>query len=108
MVKKKDTIQPEETGCYAVSPDVISREIEGELIIIPLVSGMGNLEDELYTLNESGKAIWKMLDGTRNLKTIAEELAAECDAPSGEIEDDVLGLARELLERGMCVEVRKG
>jgi len=87
---------------------VVAREIEGELIIVPLVSGTGNLEDELYTLNESGKAIWKKLDGTRNLKTVAEELALEFEASPGEVEEDVMGLTRELLERGMLVEIQKG
>jgi predicted deacylase len=108
MSKRSAQILPHANGTYAVSENVVSREIEGEVIIVPLVSGIGDLEDELYTLNESGKAIWKRLDGTRTLKAVAAELAAECDAPPGKIEEDVLGLARELLERGMLVEVRKG
>lgn len=107
MSKTGDTCRVETKGIYAVSENVVSREIESEIIIVPLVSGIGSLEDELYTLNESGKAIWKKIDGRRNLKSIAEELATECDAPAGEIEEDVLGLAQELLERGMLVEVRK-
>jgi len=107
MLRKRESIKPKKSGFYAVSENVVGREIEGELIIVPLVSGMGNLEDELYTLNESGKAIWKKLDGTRKLKTVAEELAAEWDAPPEEIEEDVMGLARELLARGMLVEARK-
>jgi len=36
---------------YAVSDDVVAREIEGEIIIVPLVAGIGDLEDELFTLN---------------------------------------------------------
>jgi len=107
MPTKKDFLQPKHNGYYSISENVVSREIEGEIILVPLVSGMGNLEDELYTLNESGKAIWKRLDGKRDLQTIAVELAAEYNAPPGEIEEDVLGLARELLERGMLVEVQK-
>ena len=48
---------------YAPSEDVVAREIEGELIIVPLVAGIGDMEDELYTLNETGRAIWDRLDG---------------------------------------------
>jgi len=40
------------------SEDVVAREIEGDMIIVPLVAGIGNADDELYTLNETGKAIW--------------------------------------------------
>ncbi len=60
---------------YAVSDDVVAREIEGEIIIVPLVAGIGDLEDELFTLNETGKAIWELLDGRRSLQEVARELS---------------------------------
>ena len=91
-------------GVYARSEDVVSREIEGELIIVPLAAGIGDMEDELYSLNDTGRAIWGRLDGARSLADIAGELAVEFDAPSGMIERDVLGLAEELLRRRMLVE----
>jgi hypothetical protein len=40
------------------SDDVVAREIEGEIVIVPLVAGIGDAGDELYTLNENGQAIW--------------------------------------------------
>ena len=90
---------------YAPSEDIVAREIEGELIIVPLVSGIGDMEDELFTLNETGRAIWEKLDGEKSLKDVAEELSMEFEAPAGEIETDVTGLAEELLKRRMLVEV---
>jgi hypothetical protein len=42
---------------YEPSEDIVARVIEGELIIVPLVAGIGDLEDELFTLNETGRAI---------------------------------------------------
>jgi len=90
---------------YAVSDDVVAREIEGEIIIVPLVAGIGDLEDELFTLNETGKAIWDRLDGRRSLNDVIAELAAEYQAPPGEIETDVLGLVQELTRRRIVVEV---
>jgi len=93
-------------SAYGPSEDIVVREIEGELIIVPLVSGIGDLEDELFTLNETGRAIWRKLDGLRPLRTVVSELAAEFDAPSGRIEEDVLGLLGELARRKMIV--RKG
>ena len=62
---------------YAVSEDVVAREIEGEIIIVPLVAGIGNMEDELYTLNETGRAIWKKLNGKKPLVNIINELDSE-------------------------------
>jgi hypothetical protein len=81
----------------------VAREIEGELIIVPLVAGIGDMEDELYTLNETGKAIWARLDGQRTLRAVAAELTTEFSAPPGEIEKDVLGLMTELMRRKMVV-----
>ena len=90
---------------YAPSDEIVAREIEGELIIVPLTSGVGNMEDELYALNETGRAIWAALDGKRTLKDVAKALSSKFKAPAGEIEKDALGLVRELLKRRMVVEV---
>jgi hypothetical protein len=89
---------------YVPSEDVVAREIEGELIIVPLVAGMGDMEDELFTLNDTGKAIWRRLDGKADLRAVLAALAEEYEAATGEIERDVLGLVEELLKRRMLVE----
>jgi hypothetical protein len=87
---------------YVPSEDIVARDIEGELIIIPLTSGIGDADDEIYTMNETGRAIWERLDG-RSLRDVAEALKAEFEAHPGEIEKDVVGLASELLKRKMLV-----
>ncbi len=91
-------------GVYVPSEAVVAREIEGELIIVPLLAGIGDLEDELYTLNETGRAVWRQLRGGHNLRAVVESLRTEYDAPEGEIERDVAGLVAELVSRGMLVE----
>jgi hypothetical protein len=91
-------------AAYVPSEDIVAREIEGELIIVPLVSGIGNMEDELFTLNETGKAIWNKFDSQKSLKDVVEELSAEFESPEGEIKKDVTGLVEELLKRRMVVK----
>lgn len=88
---------------YVPSEDIVARVIEGELIIVPLVSGIGDMDDELFTLNETGRAIWSRLDGENSLKEIAAELAAEYGTTPGVVEQDVLGLVAELLRRKMVI-----
>ncbi len=90
---------------YTHSDDMVAREIEGEMIIVPLIAGVGDIDDALYTLNPTGKAIWSALDGVRSLRMIAEDLAEEYDASIAEIEADVVGLVTELLNRRMLVSV---
>ena len=92
-------------GRYMPSEDVVARNIEGELIIVPLVGGIGDLEDELYTLNETEKAIWDRLDGKKTLREVLDDLVAEFEAPAGEIEQDLIGLVGELLRRKILIEV---
>ena len=91
---------------YMPSEDVVAREIQGEFIIIPIASGIGDLEDDLFTLNETGRAIWCKLNGRGNLKEIAKDLSLEFEGSPDEIEKDVIGLVKELLKRRMLVEAK--
>ena len=84
---------------FSPSPDVVARKIEGEVIIIPLVAGIGDLEDDLYTLNETGQAIWEKMDGKKSIQAIIEELSSEYQMPVDIIRGDVEGIIKELARR---------
>lgn len=87
-------------GVYAPSDAIVAREIEGEIVIVPLTAGVGDLEDELYALNDTGRDVWRLLDG-RTLDQVVDAMLAEYDAPRDEIDRDVRGLVDELLRRGI-------
>jgi hypothetical protein len=99
---------PHLDAIYVPSENIVAREIEGELIIVPLVSGIGDMEDELFTLNNTGRAIWDKLDGKTRLKDLVVYLSKEFEDTKSEIEKDVIGLVGELLKRRMVVEVSGG
>ncbi|MCK5099101.1 MAG: PqqD family protein [Desulfobacteraceae bacterium] len=84
---------------YFRNKDVIVREIEGEYLMVPIASGIGDMEDEMYTLNKTGVAIWKKLSPEKTLKTIIDELCQEYDANKKKITADVFGLIEELFKR---------
>jgi len=88
---------------YAPSENVVARDIQGEFIIIPITSGVGDLEDEIFTLNETGRAIWDRMDGKKSLKDISKDLSADFKEDVKEIEKDVLGFTQELFKRKMIV-----
>ena len=90
---------------YRPSEEIIVREIDKEIIIVPLTSGIADMEDELYTLNETGRAIWEKLDGAKSLQNIIDDLVIEYDADKEQIAGDVVGLIEELLKRNMVVAV---
>ncbi len=104
MEETMELVEVKPDGVYVPSEGVVAREIEGELIIVPLVAGIGDMEDELYTLNQTGRAIWRRLGAGQTLGAVVEALRTEYDAPEGEIEQDVAGLVAELVTRGMLVE----
>jgi hypothetical protein len=88
------------------SEGVVARDIQGELIIVPIKSGIGSLEDDIFSLNETGRAIWDRLDGKKTLKEIKDELAKDYEASPSEIEKDILGIAEELLQKGILDQIR--
>jgi len=92
-------------GVYVPSEEVVARQFDDEMLIVPLTAGIGDLENELYTLNETGRVIWQLLDGKHSLAELANTLAEEFEATPGEIEQDVLGLIEELFSRRMVVEI---
>jgi len=92
-------------GVYALAEDLVARDIHGEFIIIPITSGIGESDEEIFSLNEFGKAIWDKLDGKRTLKEVARALSSEFEGAKPEIERDCLGLIEELLKRKMVVKL---
>jgi len=91
------------SSIYKPSEDVVAREVSGEFIIIPITSGVGDLEDEIFSLNEPGKNIWDKLGAGKSLKKVALELSEEFEAPLEQIEKDCVGLIQELLKRKIVV-----
>lgn len=97
------TTTPTLSSILAPSDDVVARRIDGELVVVPLDAGVGDADD-LFTLNETGAAVWELLDGERPLGDVVDEVARRFDAPRGEVEADVLEFAADLLDRGFAVE----
>lgn len=92
------------TSIYKVSEDAVTRKIAGELVIVPLVTGVGGMDDELFTLNQTGEAIWEHLDGKNSIQQIVASLCDRYEAAPEIIEDDVKGIVAALLERNLVVE----
>ena len=89
---------------YAPSDNIVARDIAGEMIIVPLIAGIGDMEEDLFSLNETGKAVWGLLDGKSNLHEIIIALSNEYEASESEIKTDVMGIVQELFKRGIVVK----
>ena len=92
-------------GIYVPSEDVVAREIEDEFILVPIASGIGDLEDALYTLNETGREIWERMEHGKTIGSLVDELLKEFDATHETIVNDVCGILGELVRLNMVERV---
>ena len=54
----------------------VTRHIAGETVIVP-VSGSADNVGAVYTLNEVGSFVWRLIDGRRSVREIAEAVGSE-------------------------------
>ncbi len=89
---------------YVVSNDVIAKKIENEYIIVPLISGVGDLDSEIYSLNRTGSILWEELDGKKSLEEVIYILSQKFNISKNEIIQDVMEIVLELIEKGFVLE----
>jgi hypothetical protein len=80
--------------------DLVTRDIAGEIIIVPVRSGTGDLES-IYTLNEMGARIWELVDGQGSVDQIVQSIANEYDVSVDEAERDVIDFLAMLEAEGL-------
>ncbi|MFA4889655.1 MAG: PqqD family protein [Candidatus Omnitrophota bacterium] len=91
---------------YKHSDGVVTRDLDGEFILIPLFSEIGGTQEDIFSFNKLGKVVWSEFDSKHTLRQIIQTLATRYDASCATIEKDVLGITRELLKRKLLVEAK--
>ena len=81
---------------FQVSDDVIAREVAGEMVLLDLASGV------YFGLDPVGSRIWeRMSEGPCSLAELCDAIEAEFDAPRASIEEDILALAAQFIEKNL-------
>ena len=83
--------------CFVKEKDLVTRDIAGESIIVPIKGHVGDL-DGLFTLNEVGAMIWQLIDGEKTGRQLAKAVRREYDV---EAEDDVVDFLQSLEDAGL-------
>lgn len=78
-----------------IGKHVLYRELDGELVLLNLDSGV------YFGLDRMGTRIWHLLAAHGSLRTVFETLVADYDAPPEQIERDLLGLVSTLTRKGL-------
>jgi hypothetical protein len=79
------------------SPNIVSRNIAGEVILVPIARSADELES-IYTLNETASAIWDALDGHRTLADLLALVMDEYDVEADVAMRDLLELVEQLAQ----------
>jgi hypothetical protein len=84
--------------------DSVTRVIAGETLIVPVRSGVGDL-DSIYTLNEVASRIWQLIDGRTPVERIVQTISQEYDVEPELAAQDCVKLLDSLAEAGLIRQV---
>jgi Coenzyme PQQ synthesis protein D (PqqD) len=68
--------------------EVVSRQIEGELVIVPIRSGVGDL-NSLYTLNPVGSVLWDFMTEGHTIGEMVSRVCDEFEVSSNQAQSDI-------------------
>jgi hypothetical protein len=88
------------TNCYIKETDIVTRDIAGETIIVPVRSHVGDL-GSIYTLNEIGSLIWQLIDGKNSVEKIVEAICDSYEVTYDEAEKDIIDFLMSLEAAGL-------
>lgn len=80
---------------FACSPDVVSRVIDGEAVLLDLSSG------RYLGLNDVATRVWELVAKGERFEAIRAALLAEFDVPPEILERDLDALFTEMVTRGL-------
>lgn len=91
------------TSILVPADDVVSRDLEGDTIVVPIGPRRGDVSADFFLLEGTAQAIWDLLDGRRTLGDVAAALSERFDAAPSDVESDVLRFAADLVDHGVIV-----
>ncbi len=86
-----------EAARFVRNQNVVSRQIEGELIIVPVRSGVGDM-NSLYTLNPVGSVLWEFMAQEHSLPEMVQRVCDEFEVTSTQAKDDIQVFLDSMLE----------
>ena len=95
---------PDLNQLYQKDPSIVSREIVGEFILVPIRQNAGDLES-IYTLNETAARAWSLVDGRNTLAEITDQIVSEFEVSYEEVCQDLIELFGQLEEIGAIKRV---
>jgi Coenzyme PQQ synthesis protein D (PqqD) len=85
-------------------PEVVVRKIQGELIIVPIRRGVGDL-NSLYTLNAVGAVLWDFMNEGHTLAEMVRRICEEFEVTASQARADIETFLDSLMEEKLIHSV---
>jgi hypothetical protein len=79
-------------SCPKRREQVIAQKASNDFLLFNMDNG------NYYSLNDIGGRIWELCDGNRSVSQLVAAIAAEYDAPTADLEKDIVELLEGLQE----------
>ncbi len=87
---------------FVRNQEVVSRKIDGELIIVPIRSGVGDL-NSLYTLNPVGSVLWEFMNEVHTVSEMVGRVCEEFDVTMNQAKQDIEEFLGSLIEEKLVL-----
>lgn len=89
---------------YRCRDKLVTREIVGETIIVPISGELADLQ-QVYSLNATGAFIWQQLDGVIELQSVHQALIENFSIKKNDAWADLRELVTDLVRAGLIEKV---
>ena len=87
---------------YGQKEGVITREIAGETVLVPVSGQLANLQ-KIFYLDPVSRFIWGRLDGKKSLADICLEVETNFEVSSEQVHKDTIAFMKDLLKEGLVI-----
>ena len=98
-----DTTTNQDNLIYQKDPNIVARQIAGEMILVPIRQNVGDLES-IYLLNETALFAWQLIDGTQTLAEIRDQIVQSFEVDEVQAGEDLRELIAHLEQVGAVVK----
>jgi hypothetical protein len=93
-----------ELSVYRRSSAVVSRQISGETLVVPIRGKVGDLAS-IYSFNETGSVLWAALEHPRSLENLTSLLCQSFEVGWDDARRDADTFVREMQAAGLLTAV---
>jgi hypothetical protein len=86
-----------DTSRFVRNREVVTRQIQGELVIVPIRSGVGDL-NSLYTLNQVGSVLWDFMNEGHTIEEMVSRVCDEFEVSSSQAQGDIQNFLGAMLQ----------